>query len=201
MTKQEKRERFAEAWKTVFGVDVVQDDDNFFEVGGDSMKGVQLVACLAEKGLKLDMLKIYTQPTVEEMAECLEEMVPVDLPDELFTSELSSSDMEKYMQDPSVQKVMETFGIKAEDKGGKPAGDAKPGTTAETAKAVQTVVGGMPAGPVWGIPYGQGYLIPVQMMLYAVPAEGSEGAAPPFPGAVPVSLVPFPMNQTEENKK
>ena len=201
MTKQEKRERFAEAWKTVFSVDVVKDDDNFFEVGGDSMKGVQLVACLAEKGLKLDMLKIYTQPTVEEMVECLEEMVPVDLPDEIFTSGLSASDMEKYMQDPSVQKVMETFGIKAEDIGGKPAGDAKPGTTAETAKTVQPMAGRMPAGPVWGIPYGQGYLIPVQMMLYAVPAEGSEEAEPPFLGAVPVSLVPFPMNQTEENKK
>ena len=72
---------------------------------------------------------------------------------------------------------METFGIKAEDKSRKP------------------------AGPVWGIPYGQGYLIPVQMMLYAVPAAGTEGAEPPFPGAVPVSLVPFPLNQTEENKK
>ena len=201
MTKQEKRELFAEAWKTVFGVDVVQDDDNFFEAGGDSMKGVQLVACLAEKGLKLDMLKIYTQPTVEEMAECLEEMVPVDLPDEIFTSELRSSDMEKYMQDPSVQKVMETFGIKTENKGGKPAEDTKPEGAAQAAGTVQPVQCGMAAGPVWGIPYGQGYMIPVQMMLYAVPAECPEGAEPPFPGAVPVSLVPFPVNQTEEKKK
>ncbi len=202
MTKQEKRELFVEAWKTVFGVNEVKDDDNFFEVGGDSMKGVQLVACLAEKGLKLDMLKIYTQPTVEEMAEFLEEMSPVDLPDEIFTSPISSADVEKYIQDPSVQKVMETFGIKAEDVVGKTEDKAekteKNVQPAQPTASVQPVIGGLPGGQVWGIPYGQGFMIPVQMMLYAVPVACPEGSAPPFPGAVPVSLMPYPMNQTEE---
>ena len=71
MTNQEKKDLFVEAWKTVFDVDEVKDDDNFFEVGGDSMKGVQLVACLAEKGLKLDMLKIYTQDITKAIGSVL----------------------------------------------------------------------------------------------------------------------------------
>ena len=204
MTQQEKKELFVEAWKAVFNVDEVKDDDNFFEVGGDSMKGMQLLACLAEKGLKLDMLKIYTQPTVEEMAEYLEETAPVDLPDEIFTSQISSADMEKYMQDPSVQKVMETFGIKAEDIVGKTEDKAEKieqnVQPAQPTASVQPVISGLPGGQVWGIPYGQGFMIPVQMMLYAVPVACPDGSAPPFPRAVPVSLMPFPVNQEEKKQ-
>ena len=110
-----KKERFIRAWKTVFEVDEVKDDDNFFEVGGDSMKGVQLISALAGCGLKLDMLKLYTQPTVEELVEAAEEMEPVEIPAEMLNGSLSGKDLEKYLADPTVRKAMAEFGVKAED--------------------------------------------------------------------------------------
>jgi len=102
MTKNEKKELFVQAWKSVFGVDTVNDDDNFFEVGGDSIKGVQLVGWLTQKGLKLDMLKIYTAPTVEELADALEETQPMAVPSELLTKD----NVNRFMQDPVVQQAM-----------------------------------------------------------------------------------------------
>ena len=102
MTKNEKKELFVQAWKSVFGVDTVNDDDNFFEVGGDSIKGVQLVGWLTQKGLKLDMLKIYTAPTVEELADALEETQPMAVPSELLTKD----NINRFMQDPVVQQAM-----------------------------------------------------------------------------------------------
>lgn len=210
---QSRKERFIEAWKTVFDVEEVKDDDNFFEAGGDSLKGVQLLGCLAEKGLKLDMLKIYTQPTVEEMVEVLEEMDPVEIPSEVFTGQVSGEALEKYLQDPSVRKAMADFGIREEDVREKLelSSEAKAEEKQETSKeqsagavppsGIPLNAGSLPSGMVWGIPaqpgtdQPQGYFIPVQLMLYAVPVTSPEGnAQPPFPGAIPVSLMACPVN-------
>lgn len=211
---QSKKERFIEAWKKVFDVEEVKDDDNFFEAGGDSLKGVQLLGCLAEKGLKLDMLKIYTQPTVEEMVEVLEEMDPVEIPSEVFTGQVSGEALEKYLQNPSVRKAMADFGIREEDIREKiDSSDIKnveenqeapkeqnAGTGAVPPFGMPLTTGSLPGGMVWGIPVQsgvdqpQGYLIPVQLMLYAVPVSSPKGdVQPPFPGAVPVSLMASPV--------
>ena len=221
MTEQEKKEGFIEAWKTVFDVEEVKDDDNFFEVGGDSLKGVQLLGCLAEKGLKLDMLKIYTMPTVEEMVEELEEMDPVEIPQEIFTGQVTEEQLEKYLQDPSVRKAMADFGIREEDirenvKTVDPA-PAKQEAAEESGKqAPQGMPGagsmpgfGMPPGAVpfcmlappapGGAPNGpvQGYLVPVQLMMF-IPAVGPDGKALPVPpGAIPFPMMPCPGNPSE----
>ena len=107
MTAKEKKELFVQAWKSVFGVETVNDDDNFFEVGGDSIKGVQLVGWLIQKGLKLDMLKIYTAPTVAELVEELEETQPMAVPAELLTKD----NMDRFMKDPAVQQAMANMGM------------------------------------------------------------------------------------------
>ena len=107
MTAKEKKELFVQAWKSVFGVETVNDDDNFFEVGGDSIKGVQLVGWLIQKGLKLDMLKIYTAPTVAELVEELEETQPMAVPAEL----LNKDNVDRFMKDPAVQQAMASMGM------------------------------------------------------------------------------------------
>ena len=106
LTDSEKKEVFVQAWKNVLNVDSVNDDDNFFEVGGDSIKGVQLVGWLIQKGLKLDMLKIYTAPTVSELVESLEETKPMAVPSEMLTKE----NFGRFMQDPVVQQAMTNAG-------------------------------------------------------------------------------------------
>ena len=104
MTGNEKKELFVQAWKSVFGVDSVNDDDNFFEVGGDSIK------------LKLDMLKIYTAPTVAELVEALEETQPMAVPAELLTKD----NADRFMKDPVVQQAMANMGGMPPMQGGAP---------------------------------------------------------------------------------
>jgi aryl carrier-like protein len=51
-----------QAWSEVFQTDKVEDSDDFFEQGGDSIKAVQLSAWLIQKGVKLDLADISQPP-------------------------------------------------------------------------------------------------------------------------------------------
>ena len=210
MQQQDKKSRFIEAWKTVFDAEAVHDDDNFFEAGGDSLKGMQLIGALAERGLKLDMLKIYTQPTVEEMIEELEEMDPVEIPQEMFTGQVTGKQLEKYLQDPQIRKAMADFGIREEDIRANVKTVDAPEDTVQAAPGMGAVnssgIPGMPAGAVsWVMPQPgsepgsvpQGYLVPVQLMMF-IPAVGPDGTPLPVPpGAIPFPMMAYPANQPQ----
>ena len=101
MDAKQKKEFFMQAWKEVLGVSEVKDEDNFFEAGGDSIKGVQLVGWLTQKGLKLDMLKLYTSPTVSELVNALEDTQPMAVPREMLTKD----NVESFLKDPTVQEA------------------------------------------------------------------------------------------------
>jgi amino acid adenylation domain-containing protein len=64
------RERaLAEVWATVLGVDSVGPDDDFFEAGGHSLLAVRLLAEVNERfGTSLSLSRIFSAPTVREMA-------------------------------------------------------------------------------------------------------------------------------------
>ena len=88
MDNQRYMELLKQAWKEVFEVDEVADDADFFEEGGDSIKAVQLASWLMQKGVKLDLGKIFYTPVLSQMAETLEETDPVYVPDELMNLQL-----------------------------------------------------------------------------------------------------------------
>ncbi len=77
MKKEKMKDYLKEAWKEVFTDSEPNDDSDFFAEGGDSIKAVQLISWLMQKGVKLDMLKIFTTPVLGEMAESLEETKPI----------------------------------------------------------------------------------------------------------------------------
>ncbi len=77
-----------EAWKEVFDTEEVSDDADFFEEGGDSIKAVQLSSWLVQKGIKLDLGKIFYTPVFSQLADTLEETDPMYVPDQLMTREL-----------------------------------------------------------------------------------------------------------------
>jgi aryl carrier-like protein len=86
MDNSRKKELLTLAWKEALGVSTVTEQDNFFEAGGDSVGAVRLASYLAQMGLKLDMLKLYTRPTIAELAEELEEMQPAVMPENMTPS-------------------------------------------------------------------------------------------------------------------
>lgn len=60
--------QLATAWQEVFGIDKVGVTENFFEIGGDSIKAIQVAARLHKAGLKLDIGELFLTPTIRELA-------------------------------------------------------------------------------------------------------------------------------------
>ena len=89
------KELLRQAWKEVFETEEVSDDADFFEEGGDSIKAVQMSSWLIQKGIKLDLGKIFYTPVFSELSETLEETDPMYVPDQMMTKELM---MEKYRE-------------------------------------------------------------------------------------------------------
>ena len=69
ITEQEKI--LATAIEDVLGIDKVGILDNFFDVGGDSLKAIELLATLEKEGYHTDTKTIFTCDTVKELAEKL----------------------------------------------------------------------------------------------------------------------------------
>ena len=87
MTMDEMEQQLVQAWKEVFELEEVKEDDNFFELGGDSIKAVQLVAWLLQKGIKLDLMDVFANPTIEEMVPILEETAPMYIPPSIINKD------------------------------------------------------------------------------------------------------------------
>ncbi|GHH79757.1 hypothetical protein GCM10018781_58570 [Kitasatospora indigofera] len=58
---------FAEAWSRVLGVDGVGVHDDFFHLGGDSIRAVQLAGHLHEAGWTVSLRDVFGAPTVAEL--------------------------------------------------------------------------------------------------------------------------------------
>ncbi|MCC7502590.1 MAG: amino acid adenylation domain-containing protein, partial [Flavobacteriales bacterium] len=62
----------ANVWADLLGIDRVGIDDNFFDLGGNSLLSIQAVGPLEGHGLKLPIVKLYQHPTVRACAAYLE---------------------------------------------------------------------------------------------------------------------------------
>ena len=58
----------AEIWARVVGVDKVGIHDNFFEIGGDSILTIHVVAALRQRGFRVAPKELFRHPTVSELA-------------------------------------------------------------------------------------------------------------------------------------
>jgi non-ribosomal peptide synthase protein (TIGR01720 family) len=58
----------ADIWRQVLRLDRVSVTDNFFEVGGDSIVSIQVIAQLRDKGWKVDPRQIFRHQTIRALA-------------------------------------------------------------------------------------------------------------------------------------
>ena len=58
----------ARIWSDVLGVDRVGVRDNFFALGGDSIRSIQVLAKAREANLGLSLQQLFTQQTIEQLA-------------------------------------------------------------------------------------------------------------------------------------
>lgn len=67
----------AEIWADVLGIEDVGVDDNFFQVGGDSISAIRVVARALQAGLRFEVRDVMESPTVAELAALTDERAPV----------------------------------------------------------------------------------------------------------------------------
>ncbi|MCP4213468.1 MAG: non-ribosomal peptide synthetase, partial [bacterium] len=60
--------QLAEVWQEVLGVEQVGIEDDFFSMGGDSIKSIQIVSKLKKKKLKLEVSRMFAHKSIRELA-------------------------------------------------------------------------------------------------------------------------------------
>lgn len=67
--RNEIEEVLVEIWQEVIGLDRVGVEDNFFEIGGHSIKAVKVVSRVQRQlDVRIDMAKLFHDPTIAELA-------------------------------------------------------------------------------------------------------------------------------------
>ena len=72
----EKEALMAKVWQQVLGRDDIGMDDDFFDSGGDSILGLQIIARAKKAGLKLSPRALFSQPTIARLAAAAEILEP-----------------------------------------------------------------------------------------------------------------------------
>lgn len=67
----ETEEILLEIWKEVLEASEIGINHNFFDLGGDSIKAIQMSARLYRYGLELDIKDLFMYPTVAELSKCV----------------------------------------------------------------------------------------------------------------------------------
>ena len=70
----EIEEKLLETWKEVLGRDEIDIDDNFFMIGGDSIKTIQIASRIGRAGYKMEMKDIFQNPTISRLAPLIKKL-------------------------------------------------------------------------------------------------------------------------------
>ncbi|SDZ05676.1 fengycin family lipopeptide synthetase E [Evansella caseinilytica] len=68
----EVEKNVAEIWRNVLEVQDVARNDNFYEIGGDSIKAVQIISRLRERGIFTDIRELFRYPVLSEFCRMIE---------------------------------------------------------------------------------------------------------------------------------
>jgi len=69
----EKEQIIATVWSEVLRKDNISLNDNYFKLGGDSIKGIQVISRIAKAGYQIKVPDLFEHPTIEELAPYLKE--------------------------------------------------------------------------------------------------------------------------------
>lgn len=67
--RNEIEKALVSAWESILCKNKIGINDNFFDLGGDSIKAIQIIAKLKKSNLKLEMQNIFIYQTVAELSE------------------------------------------------------------------------------------------------------------------------------------
>ncbi|KPA18703.1 plipastatin synthase subunit D [Candidatus Magnetomorum sp. HK-1] len=67
--RNETEARLADVWKNLLGRKQIGIHDNYFDLGGDSIKAIQIASRLAQEGIKLEISTLLLNPTIAELSD------------------------------------------------------------------------------------------------------------------------------------
>jgi aryl carrier-like protein len=89
--RNEREEKLAAIWSQVLGVEQVGVHDNFFQLGGDSIRSIQVVARARQQGLLISTRQLFQYQTIAELASVAGEESSAEQ-EEVFEPVLSAED-------------------------------------------------------------------------------------------------------------
>jgi amino acid adenylation domain-containing protein/FkbM family methyltransferase len=66
-----EQEILASIWAEVLGLPVASIDDNFFSLGGDSLRSIQIVSRAQERGISISLVQLHEHPTIRTLCAAL----------------------------------------------------------------------------------------------------------------------------------
>jgi aryl carrier-like protein len=66
--RSEQEQMLAEMWQAFLGIDKIGIHENFFELGGDSVVAIRIIARANEAGLQLNPQQLFNSPTIAGLA-------------------------------------------------------------------------------------------------------------------------------------
>ncbi len=88
----------AEVWQELLGVPRVGVTDNFFALGGDSIKSIQAIARLRTRGLVLTPKQMFQRQTIAELARVAQDSAPSADGTEDCSAEVSAAELDRLRQ-------------------------------------------------------------------------------------------------------
>jgi aryl carrier-like protein len=68
---ENKMTAVTDIWKDVFGKENTNPDDNFFDLGGDSIMALKMMELLRRKGYTISLMDVFDDPTLEGITEAV----------------------------------------------------------------------------------------------------------------------------------
>lgn len=108
--RTETEKRLAEIWQRILGIEVVGIDDNFYDMGGDSVLGIQIVAAARDAGIDLQSSQLFENQTLRELG-----LTVGDLPGDAVPAAAAASEPFALAGLPAERLVQLLAGREAED--------------------------------------------------------------------------------------
>ncbi|WP_298500442.1 condensation domain-containing protein [uncultured Algibacter sp.] len=87
--KTEIEEKLLKIWEEVLGFSPISTNDNFFEIGGDSILSIQILSKARKVGIELKANQIFENQTIAELALFSKKNKPKNITEPIITGEVS----------------------------------------------------------------------------------------------------------------
>ncbi len=92
-------EKLVKIWEQVLGIQPIGIHDNFFEIGGDSILSIQIIAKVRKEGLQLKANQLFEHQSIAELALFAQSIDNSSASNEIYTGEIALTPIQSWFFD------------------------------------------------------------------------------------------------------